>query len=91
MIRFLLTSLWLTLGSTHSVLACPYCNSEIGQDVAAGIFNENFGQNMLLTLIPIPIFLLIIAIIHFGWPWTWFSSRNIDSAHVNLSEKHYES
>jgi len=91
MIRSLVTALWLTLGSTHIAIACPYCNSEIGQDVAAGIFNEDFGQNMLLTLSPIPILLFIIAIIQFGWPWTWFSSRSIDLAHKNSSEKHHDS
>jgi len=91
MIRSHVTALWLLLGSTHNAIACPYCDSEIGQDVATGIFNEDFGQNMLLTLLPIPIFLFIIAIIHFGWPWTWFSSHSIDLAHENLSEKHHDS
>ncbi len=46
---------------------------------------------MALTLLSIPVFLLIIALIHFGWPWTWFASRSVDLGRENSSEKHHDS
>lgn len=51
-----------------SAYGCPYCESEVGRKVAAGLFNENFGYNALLTLLPIPVFLAIVGVIHFGVP-----------------------
>lgn len=59
------------------VSACPYCESEFGEEVAAGIFNDDFGINVLLTLLPIPVLLGIVALIHFGTPVpARFSRRN---------------
>lgn len=55
--------LWPTAAS-----ACPYCQSEIGQEVSAGIFNGDFWRNAVLTLLPVPVLLLIVAAIHFGFP-----------------------
>lgn len=37
--------------------------------MAAGIFNEDFASNAALTLLPVPVLLLIVALIHFGIPW----------------------
>lgn len=51
-----------------SAAACPYCESEVGKHVAAGIFNDNFWHNAALTLLPIPVLLMIVALIHFGFP-----------------------
>ncbi|MGE0759069.1 MAG: hypothetical protein AB7O38_18775 [Pirellulaceae bacterium] len=56
----------LLIGS--AVWGCPYCGSELGQDVAAGIFNEHFVVNAALTLLPIPVLFLIVFMIHFGLP-----------------------
>lgn len=50
------------------VFACPYCDSEIGREVSKGIFNGDFGQNVLLTLLPIPVMLLIVGLLHLGLP-----------------------
>lgn len=49
--------------------ACPYCDSEVGRQVSAGIFSGDFWTNTVLTLLPIPVMLLIVALIHFGLPW----------------------
>lgn len=49
--------------------ACPYCESDIGKEVAAGIFNEDFAFNALLTLSPVPILLLIVYVMYFGMPF----------------------
>lgn len=51
------------------LLACPYCESDVGKEVAAGIFNDDFAHNALLTLLPVPLLLFIVALIHFGFPW----------------------
>jgi hypothetical protein len=51
-------------------LACPLCDSETGQQVRAGIFDAQFGYNALVTGLPFPILLAIVALIHFGWPWS---------------------
>lgn len=68
-----MATIWRTTMSTEYErfvpLACPYCESEIGQQVYAGIFNSDFALNAALTLIPIPILSLIVALIHFGKPW----------------------
>lgn len=51
------------------LLACPYCDSEIGQQVSAGIFNAEFGLNALLTLLPMFVLAAIVYFIHFGEVW----------------------
>ncbi|GAC1447436.1 MAG: hypothetical protein NVSMB9_29580 [Isosphaeraceae bacterium] len=52
-----------------SVRACPLCDSETGERVRAGLFNAEFGYNLFVTLLPFPVFLAIVAVIHFGLPW----------------------
>ena len=54
-----------------SAAACPFCESETGQQVKAGIFNDQFWGNVLLTLIPFPILVAIVALIYFDVPWPW--------------------
>lgn len=34
-----------------------------------GIFNDQFWENVLLTLLPFPILLAIVALIYFELPW----------------------
>lgn len=50
--------------------SCPVCQSETGQRVRAGLFNDDFVSNLVQTLLPFPVLLGIIALIHFGVPWT---------------------
>jgi hypothetical protein len=59
-----LSFLWAT-----SARACPLCVSDTGQRVRAGIFNADFGYNLAMTLLPFPLFLGIIYLIHSGPPW----------------------
>ena len=54
--------------AARSATACPYCDSDVGKQVSAGIFNGDFWTNALLTLLPLPLTLLIVALIHFGFP-----------------------
>ena len=49
--------------------ACPYCDSDVGREVAAGIFNDTFALNAVLTLLPIAVLLTIVWLIHSGISW----------------------
>lgn len=66
--RFL-SAAWVVMCLVAPAAACPYCNSEVGKEVFAGIFNRDFGNNLLLTLLPLLLLLLIVLLIHFGLPW----------------------
>lgn len=72
MMLTVLIALYLTVAPAW---ACPYCESDIGNEVAAGIFNDDFAINALLTLLPIPILLLIVCVLHFGFPFPKRSSK----------------
>jgi hypothetical protein len=72
---FLSAALTTVVVQSSSALACPFCESETGQQVRAGILNADFCGNLLLTLLPFPVFLAIIALIHFGLPWPRTVSR----------------
>lgn len=49
--------------------ACPLCESETGERVRAGIFDGDFGYHLAVTLLPFPLFLGIVYLIHSGPPW----------------------
>ena len=51
--------------------ACPYCETETGKQVQAGIFNDQFWSNVTLTLLPLFILLGIVALIYFDLSWLW--------------------
>jgi len=51
------------------VLACPLCTSETGERVRAALFAADFWSNLFVTLLPFSVFLIIVPLIHFGWPW----------------------
>ena len=56
------------LSAPTLAFACPVCHTETGQQVRAGIFDEHFGRNLVLTLLPFPVLAVIAAAIHFGIP-----------------------
>jgi uncharacterized membrane protein len=56
----------IPLVSASTALACPLCDSETGRQVRAGIFNADFVTNLVLTLLPFPVLLGLVAWIHFG-------------------------
>jgi hypothetical protein len=47
--------------------ACPICHTDLGQQVRSGIFGADFWTNLLLVLLPFPIFLLLAAALHYGF------------------------
>lgn len=51
---------------TSNAAACPYCDSAIGRQVAAGIFDASFFWNAALVGMPIPILLALVLLIRFG-------------------------
>jgi hypothetical protein len=46
--------------------ACPYCDSAIGRQVAAGIFDASFLWNAALVGLPIPVLLALVLLIRFA-------------------------
>jgi hypothetical protein len=67
--------------TVSSAWACPYCESDVGREVAAGIFNDQFALNSVLTLLPIAILSIIVWFIHFGTP------RIMGVLHLGASRK----
>jgi hypothetical protein len=53
---------------TPNATACPVCNTNTGQQVRAGIFDQDFARNLLATLLPFPLLFGAVAAIHYGWP-----------------------
>lgn len=64
----LVMPVWLVLLLASSAPACPLCESETGRQVRAGIFDDDFGKNVALTLIPFPVLAVIVAFIYHGPP-----------------------
>jgi hypothetical protein len=64
-----LSAVVLVVGACHAppAAACPICKSETGEQVRAGIFGADFGWNLLVTLLPFPIFLGIAMAFHLGF------------------------
>ena len=47
-----------------TVGACVVCDSETGEQVRAGLFNEDFWPTLLAIASPFPVLLVAIAAIH---------------------------
>jgi len=58
----------LALVVATPVRACPFCGSEVGRQVAAGIFDDDIWYHAGATALPMAILLAIVAMIHFGVP-----------------------
>jgi hypothetical protein len=50
-----------------SAVACPWCESQTGRSVQAGIFNDTFLSNLALLLCPFVIVLAVVTVIY-GFP-----------------------
>jgi hypothetical protein len=64
---------WLAVFSAGlpSALACPYCETETGKQVRAGIFNDQFWINVTLTLLPLVVLSGIVALLYFDLSRLW--------------------
>jgi hypothetical protein len=49
-----------------SASSCPVCDQPTGQEVRAGIFDEDFGPNLFATTVPFGILMGLAALIQFG-------------------------
>jgi hypothetical protein len=56
------------VASGAAVLACPVCDTGAGAQVRAGILDGNFAGTLVAVLLPFPVLLACVAMIHFGWP-----------------------
>ena len=56
------------LSMSINVQACLVCETFTGQRVRAGIWDENFLNNLLLTALPFVVFAGIIVLLRFGIP-----------------------
>jgi hypothetical protein len=65
------SSLLVLSAGLPSAPACPYCETETGRQVQAGIFNDQFWSNVTLTLLPLFVLLGIVALIYFDLSWLW--------------------
>jgi hypothetical protein len=54
--------------SPSAARACPVCHTETGSKVRAGIFGEDFGSNLLLTLLPFPVLAGLVLLAHYAFP-----------------------
>jgi hypothetical protein len=68
LLRRIVLPCWLVLLASDAARACPVCDTGTGEQVRAGIFNENFAGTLVAVLLPFPILLACVAMIHFGWP-----------------------
>ena len=66
-VRMTATAILPILGASPA-RACPLCNSETGRRVLEGIFDAQFGPNLLATLLPFPVFLAVIALVYYWSP-----------------------
>jgi hypothetical protein len=48
--------------------ACAVCDSELGRQVRAGVFNSDFVPRVLAVLAPFPLFLVAIGLVRFALP-----------------------
>lgn len=51
------------------ISACPVCSTSRGAEVRSGIFNADFIPTMGMVLAPVPIFIVVVLLLHFGLPW----------------------
>lgn len=49
-------------------IGCPVCDTAAGEQVRAGILDESFSFNLFATLLPFPILVVVVALIHFRPP-----------------------
>lgn len=52
--------------AASEALGCPVCDSNTGQQVRAGVFDDDLPFNTLAAMLPFAILLGIVAVVHFG-------------------------
>jgi hypothetical protein len=49
--------------------ACPFCETETGAQVRAGILHDQFGENLMLILLPLLVLVGLVVLICADRPW----------------------
>jgi hypothetical protein len=85
-----LRSFFASLGLVASLAVpaggCPFCESRTGMQVRDGIFNADFVSNAAVALAPFPIFMCVIALLHFGPPPWLVRVRSTSDLRPNVSQ-----
>jgi hypothetical protein len=55
--------------------ACTVCHTEKGEQVRSAIFGADFLFHLTVTVIPFVLFLVLTALIYFGFPLGWIASK----------------
>lgn len=56
----------LLVAAPQLASACTVCDSDVGQQVRAGIFNDGFWSTLLAIVAPFPVLLGGVAAVQFG-------------------------
>jgi hypothetical protein len=56
----------LLVAAPQLASACTVCDSDVGQQVRAGIFNDGFWRTLLAIVAPFPVLLGGVAAVQFG-------------------------
>ena len=59
----LLSIFALLIGTATAASACTVCDSDLGEQVRAGIFEENFWRNLFAVVAPFPAVLFAVAVV----------------------------
>lgn len=59
----------LVLLSASPISACPVCQTDAGQRVRDGIFNNEFGGTLLAMALPFLVIAAVVGLIYSGPPW----------------------
>lgn len=62
-----LSTLFVALAA-RAAHACTVCDSPNGQHLRAGLFDGHFLHTLSVVLAPVPVFLGLVLLLHFGMP-----------------------
>jgi len=86
--RIIVTACVITLwGPLPVAVACPYCDTETGRQVRAGIFNDEFLTNVTVTLLPLFLLAGIVVLIHFDLSSLWTTRHRRQDAFTSRHQK----
>lgn len=52
-------------GISSPVLACPFCHTERGETLRRALFDERFGENIILVVLPFIILYAVVGLSHY--------------------------
>ena len=64
--RVLINTLVIAAAFARPLAACPVCDGETGRVVRAGVFDADFGRNVLAIAAPVAVVAGVAAGVHLG-------------------------